>query len=150
MGMFDKFNLNMNEDEVRKHIEEASKNVNYTEVPKGTYTGYIEKMELGATKDGRPMFKVQFRITEGEFAKKCVFMNRVVAGTKNDWGMIEGVETWVNKLEPEVPLRFKNNYDDFGEQIMDIMEEIDGTVECEIDYDPKDFNTIKITDIWDK
>ena len=150
MGMFDKFNLNMNEDEVRKQVEEASKNVNYTEVPKGTYTGYIEKMELGATKDKRPMFKVQFRITEGEFAKKCLFMNRVVAGTKNDMNMISSVEGWVNKLEPEVPLAFNGNYDDFAEQIMDIMEEIDGTVECEIDYDEKSFNSISITDIWDK
>ena len=148
--MFDKYNLNMNEDEVRKQVEESSQNREYTEVPAGKYIGHIEKMELGATKDGRPMFKVQFRIDEGEFKKKCVFMNRVVAGTKNDMNMIASVEGWVNKLEPEVPLAFNGNYNDFAEEIMDIMEEIDGVVECEIDYDESAFNSISIVSCWDK
>ena len=72
MGIFAKFNSNVNKDELRKQIGEAAKNNSgsYKEVPAGIYEGEIEKMELAATKDGRPMLKVQFRITEGEYKKQ--------------------------------------------------------------------------------
>mgnify|MGYP003176061849 CR=1 FL=1 len=150
MGIFDKFNKNVDKAEVRKQVEQASNETTYKEVPVGFYTGEIEKMELAATKDGRPMFKVQFRIKEGAFKKHCVFMNRVVAGTKNDMSMIASVEGWVNKLEPETPLEFDGNYNNFAEDIMDIAEEICGNVMCDIEYDPDAFNSITIKDVWDE
>lgn len=151
MGIFDKFNKNVNKEELRKQVAEASQNQGeYKEIEEGTYVGEIEKMELAATKDGRPMLKVQFRIKEGEYKKYCVFMNRVVAGTKNDMNMIASVEGWVNKLEPSKPLEFDGNYSNFAEDIMDIAEEICGNVMLEIYYDPDAFNNITINDVWDK
>ena len=151
MGIFDKFNKNVNQEDLRKQIAEASQNQGeYKDVEEGTYVGEIEKMELAATKDGRPMFKVQFRIKEGEYKKHCLFMNRVVAGTNNDMNMIARVEGWVDKLEPSKRLVFNGNYNDFAEDILDIAEEICGQVMLEIYYDPDAFNNITIEDIWDK
>lgn len=87
---FEKFDNLINEEQLRQ-INEAKKNTNNTELPKGNYTVKIEKMELGATNDNRPMFKVMCRIIEGKYKKCCLFMNRVVYGTKNDANMIASV-----------------------------------------------------------
>ena len=78
----------------------------------------IEKMELAATKDGRPMFKVQCRILDGEFKKWCLFMNRVIYGTKNDANMIASVLGWLDKLGSETIPEFKN-YSQFAENVLD-------------------------------
>lgn len=149
MGKFDKFNSQFDTADIRKKIEEAKNNKpEAREVPAGTYEGKFEKMELGTTKDGRPMFKVMFRISKGEFKKHCVFMNRVVYGTKNDMNMIASVEGFVNGLisDDMEPLAFNGNYDDFAEQIMDAAEDIDG-VPCVIEYDDSNFNSIHVVDI---
>lgn len=151
MGIFEKFNQSGNTADIRKQIEEAKNNKPQArEVPAGTYKGKFEKMELGTTKDGRPMFKTMFRITEGDFKKHCVFMNRVVYGTKNDMNMIASVERFVNGLISDdiEPLAFNGNYDDFAEQIMDCAEDIDG-VPCRIEYDDSNFNSINVVDILD-
>ncbi len=151
MGIFDKFNKNVNKEEVRKQVQEASQNQGeYKDVPAGDYVGEIEKLELAATKDGRPMLKVQFRIKEGDYKKHCLFMNRVCAGTKNDMMMIASIEGWINKLEPEKPLEFYGDYNQFAEDIMDIAEEICGNVMLDVSYDPDAFNNITINDVWDK
>ena len=152
MGMFDKFNKSVNKEDLRKQIAEAAKNSTgaYKEVPAGTYEGEIERLELGATKDGRPMLKVMFRITKGEFKKSCLFMNRVCAGTRNDMAMIASVEGWINKLEPETLVEFNGDYNDFAEQIMDAAEDICGVIGLEVDYDPDRFNSIDVIEFWDK
>ena len=144
MGKWDEFNKKVDAAELAKQMEEARKN--NVEVPKGKYVGVIEKMEIKETKDGRPMFAVQFRITDGEMKKKCVFLNRVIAGTKNDFAMIAGVESWLEKLQCEFETKFNGSYDDFANLIMDVMEDIDG-VYIEIEYDPKAFNTISILEV---
>ena len=149
MGMFDKFNKNIDKDAVRKQIENAKSATN-VEIPAGDYRCELEKMELSATKDGRPMFKAQMRIVEGKYKKFCLFMNRVVAGTKNDMNMIASVEGWVNKFAPEPVLEFNGNYDDFAEDIMDIAEELCHNVICDIEYDDSKFNNITVLDVFDK
>ena len=147
---FEKFDAAVNAQETLKAIEEAKNNAPQTnkEVPAGNYTVKIEKMELGATKDGRPMFKVQCRILDGEFKKRCIFMNRVIYGTKNDANMIASVLGWLEKLEPETEPEFKN-YSQFSENILDIFEEVADAVELDVEYDPNAFNSISITNVFD-
>lgn len=149
MSKFAQFNKSVNKDEVRKQIAEASKNqAEYKEVPAGKYTCTIDKMELAATKDGRPMFKVQLRIKEGQYKKSCLFMNRVVAGTKNDMSMIASVEGWIKSLGCEVV--FNGNYDDFADDILDVAEDVcGGSVGVEVTYNPDEFNSIHVEDSWD-
>lgn len=150
MGIFDKFNKNVPKEQVRKQVNEAKQNNNQIEIPAGKYRCELEKMELGATKDNRPMFKVQMRIIEGQFKKHCLFMNRVVAGTKNDMNMIASVEGWVNGFECDLPLEFNGNYDDFAEDILDIAESLCGHVICDVEYDNSKFNNISVKEVWDK
>ena len=159
---FSKFD-NVNFD--TKAIEEARVNPPQSdfEAPKGNYIARVEKMELGATKDGRPMFKLQLRVVEaGEEAtaevteylshfknkKPCIFMNRVIYGTKNDSNMIASVLGWLDKLETETKAEFKN-YSQFAENILDIFEEVADSVELDVNYDPDSFNSIEINEVFD-
>lgn len=133
-----------------KAIEEAKNNAPQSnkELPAGKYLVKIEKMEVGATKDGRPMFKAQCRILEGEFAKWCMFMNRVIAGTKNDANMIASVIGWLEKLETETKPEFKS-YSQFSDLVLDIFEEVADAIELEVEYDPEAFNNISILEVYD-
>lgn len=147
---FSKFDAQVNTEDMSKQIEEAKANPQQSDkqVPAGNYTVKIEKMELAATKDGRPMFKVQCRILDGEFKKWCLFMNRVIYGTKNDANMIASVIGWLEKLEPSVVVEFKN-YSQFSELVLDIFEEVADAVELDVAYDPDAFNSISISEVFD-
>lgn len=149
-----------------KAIDEARKNPPQGEgldTPAGNYIVRIEKMELAATKDGRPMFKVMCRVVEaGEEAtvevreylkhfknkKPCLFMNRVIYGTKNDANMIASVLGWLDKLETEVRAEFKN-YSQFADNVLDIFEEVADAIELDVTYDADKFNSIEINEVFD-
>ena len=167
MGIdFSKFDATINEAELAKQLEEAKNNPNQgddLETPAGNYIVKIEKMEIAATKDGRPMFKLQCRVIEaGEDASKeveeylshfknkkpCLFMNRVIYGTKNDANMIQSVIGWLEKLEPSVPVEFKN-YSQFSDLVLDIVEEVADYVELDVKYDPDKFNSISINEVFE-
>jgi len=151
---FSKFDKEVDLNQLKKDAAEAEQNGgfgDFPEIEKGTYVGKIEKMEVGQTKDGRPMLKVQFRITEGEFEKSCLFMNRVLYGTKNDANMIASAVGWLKTLEPsdEVGAIIFESYSQFAELVLDIMEDIDGELEYEVEYDPKAFNNITINEVFE-
>lgn len=163
---FSRFDSAINEAELAKQLEDAKNNApqgDSLETPAGSYVTKIEKMELGATKDGRPMFKVQLRVVEaGDNAsdevveylshfknkKPCLFMNRVLYGTKNDANMIQSVIGWLEKLEAGIELEFKN-YSQFSELVLDVYEEVADAVELAVNYDPESFNSISITEVFD-
>lgn len=149
---FSKFDEQVNLDQLTKDAEEIKKNGGTGEFPEieaGPYHGKIEKLEVGATKDGRPMLKVQFRITEDPHKKSCLFMNRVLYGTKNDANMIASAVGWLETLEPseDIDVVFES-YSQFAELVLDIAEDI-AELEYDVDYDPDAFNNISITDVFE-
>jgi hypothetical protein len=154
---FSKFDEQVDLNKLQKDAEEAAKNGmgEYPEIEDGTYTGKFEKLELGETKDGRPMFKAMFRITEGEHKKSCLFMNRVIYGTKNDANMIASVSGFLYKLEAEdengTPIDTSfHSYAQFADMILDVAEAIeDMGLEYEIEYKKDAFNNISIVEVFD-
>lgn len=157
-NIFEEFDKKVDLKEINRQKEEAAEN-SYEAVPVGKYIAKIESMEIGMTKDKRPMFKVQMRLVDGDgktekdylskFKKKkpCIFMNRVIFGTKNDGGMIQSVETWFNKIFPDDPIVF-STYSDFANQILDVAEDCEG-FEFLVDYDDSKFNSISILEVYD-
>ena len=162
---FSAWDNKINEAELAKQINEAKENGagQNIETPAGNYVTRIEKMELGATKDGRPMFKVMMRVVEaGDNAtpevheylkhfknkKPCIFMNRVLAGTKNDANMVASVLGWLDKLETETKAEFKN-YSQFADCVLDIFEEVADAIELDVFYDPDSFNSIEVNEVFD-
>lgn len=151
---FSQFDKAVDKKKLEAQIKEAKENGGGEDTPAGYYYGVFEKFEMRTTKDNRPMFSCQFRIhgsyEDGEdmakpskkYAKKCVFMNRVVMGTKNDGNMINSLLGWLEKLECDFDITFES-YAQLNELIMDIFEDI-SEVEFDIEYDDDKFNSISI------
>ena len=139
---FSKFDKEIDVNELNKQIATAKENS--VEVPNGDYWCKVDKMELRETKDHRPMFFIQLRINEGDQKNRCLFMNKVVYGTKNDGAMIQAVQTLLDKFECDVDTTFKG-YSDFAEVIADIYEEVGGgNGQVHVDWDSGAFNSISI------
>lgn len=153
MGNWSKFNEQVDLQSLKAEKEEIKKNGgtgDYPEIEEGTYRGKFEKLEIRATKDGRPMLSAMFRITDGSHKKACLFMNRVLFGTKNDANMIASAEGWLETLEPSEdigPVIFEN-YDQFEELVLDIAEDI-AELEYDVYYDPEAFNNISIEEVYE-
>ena len=149
---FSAFDKKVDVEGLKRDVQEAEKNQpsgDYPEIPKGKYEVKFENIEMRATKkDGRPMLSVQARILEGDFKKKCIFMNRVLFGTKNDGNMIASAKGWLKKLGTNIDIEFEN-YSQFAELIMDVAEAVEDNFEYLIEYDPEAFNQITIKEVFE-
>ena len=153
MADFSKFDKQIDLAQLRKEAEEIKKNGGtgeYPEIEEGIYRGKFEKLVVGTTKDGRPMLRAMFRITEGQHKKQCLFMNRVLYGTKNDANMIASAEGWLETLEPseDVGDVIFRGYSEFADLVMDIAEDI-SELEYDVSYDPDAFNSITIEEVYE-
>lgn len=151
MGKWSKKISARDEEAIKKAMKEQEANKgNRKEVPAGEYRVTVERLEIGETKDGRPMLKVMCRILEGEFKKHCIFMNRVLYGTKNDAYMIKTAIDFLESLEPsdEIGEITYRNMDDFDTLVSDIAEDID-SLEYDVEYDPDEFESLVMTLVED-
>lgn len=151
---FSKFDAQVDQNALKEQIKTAQEYSSDEDLPAGYYFGEFDKFELKPTKDGRPMFSCQFRIhgtyEDGEsmgkstkkYAKKCVFMNHVIYGTKNDPNMIASLLGWLKKLNCDFPIEFEG-YSKFDELIKKIADDIKG-IDFNIYYDASAFNSIGI------
>lgn len=139
-------------EELQKEVDEA-KETDFVDVPDDTYVVSIEKMEIKLTKaQDKLMFAAQFKIKEGEYANRMIFFNRVISGNTSpkwtDARAIKSVITWLSKLETEVEPEFIN-YGDFADCVLDIFQEVQNTVEIEVDYKADNFNSVTIKEVYD-
>lgn len=148
---FDKINRSVDLEGLRKDVENASANGtgDFPTVPAGKYEVALVSLEIkGTKKDNRPMLAASFKILSGEYKKQRLFMNRVIYGTKDDGRMIKSAVGWLNSMESGVDVAFQD-YKQFAELVMDVAEAIDGKIEFAVEYDPEQFNSIKIVEIFD-
>lgn len=143
------------------NLQEQIKNAKaYEDVPDGNYIVSVDKMEVKTTKAGdKLMFAVQMSIKENSDGSKSnqkgrkIFFNRVISGNRcterwNDGVAIDGIVTWLGKLQTELVPEFVN-YTDFAELVLDIFQEIQGKVELDVTYKAKDFNPVSINEVYD-
>lgn len=150
MSIFDKWNKNIDTENLAKDVEEAETNGGsgtYKEVPVGKYEVKIDKMELKESSKGDPMFFCQFRIVHGEFENSCLFMNQVITqgfqiGIVND--LLRSLEVFEDS-----EIVFKN-YAQYNDLILDIMEELDkAKAEFLIEYkEKKGFANYKVIEVY--
>lgn len=146
---FSKFDKQINSEDLKKDIAAAAENnQQFEETPAGTYTVKVENLEIGETKDHRPMLKAMFRITEGDQKKRCLFMNRVLFGTKNDAAMIASAIGFLKSLDSGIDIEFES-YSQFADLVLDVFEEIESTLEYEVEYDSEAFNSVSIKDVFE-
>lgn len=101
----------------------------YTELPEGTYRCKLEKLELGETKDHKPMIKGMFRIIEGPYKKQCLFYNQVFCRSANGnaFSMYKGLE-FLRSLQifDDSEVDFSGDYAAFNDLLLDMAEEAEG------------------------
>ena len=148
---FDKINRSVDLEGLRKDVENASENGtgDFPTIPAGKYEVALVSLEIkGTKKDNRPMLAASFKILSGEYKNQRLFMNRVIYGTKDDGRMIKSAVGWLNTLESGVDVAF-HDYKQFADVVMDVAEAIDGKIEYAVEYDDSQFNSIKITEVFD-
>ena len=148
---FDKINRSVDLEGLRKDVENASENGtgDFPTIPAGKYEVALVSLEIkGTKKDNRPMLAVSFKILSGEYKNQRLFMNRVIYGTKDDGRMIKSAVGWLNTLDSGVDVAFQD-YKQFADLVMDVAEAIDGEIEYAVEYDDSQFNSIKITEVFD-
>ena len=155
---FNKFDKLVNQNELKKQMEAAPE---YDDVPAGVYICDIDKMEIKETKKGDGLnFAVQLGITETVDApkkqdKRKIFFNRKICGNKttdswNDGIAIKGVITWIEKLlDDGDSIEFKS-YSQFADEVLDIFQDVCSKIQIKVHYDPDNFNTITIDEVYDK
>ena len=151
---FSAFDKQVDVEQLKNDAAEIKKNGgtgDFPELPAGTYIIKLDKLELGSTRDNRPMMKGQFSIVEGEYKKRKIFVNRVVYGTKNDANMIANVLGFLESLAPSEdigPFVF-NGYEALSNLIMDVAEDVAGLT-YEVEYDADAFNPISIKEVFEE
>lgn len=123
---FDKWNAEFGGDAAVKETKEAAANA-FREVADGDYVCKLEKLELGESKNGKPMVKGMFRIVEGEFKKQCLFYNGVMAANdpSKSGFCIHNVLSFLRSLDvlEEHDIDFDGNFLHFNDLLLDIAEE---------------------------
>lgn len=120
---FDKWNKEFGGAEAVKELEEAAKN-EFTELPDGTYRCMLEKLELGESKNGKPMVKGMFRIVEGSHTNQCLFYNQVFTRGFPQHKALEFLRSM--QIFDESEIDFDGDFRDFDNLLMDMAEESAG------------------------
>ena len=124
MGIdFAKFNKEFPADQVKEQMKAAEENGGGSELPDGEYKVTLDKMELTQSSKGALMIKAQFRIQAGDHKKQCIFVNRVLTGTKNDGFMMIKAKEFLESLDSGIDVSFED-WEQFNDLILDIADAV--------------------------
>ena len=114
--------------QVVEELKNTSGN-DYPELPDGTYTCKLEKLELGETKEHKPLVKAMFRILQGQHKKQCIFYNQAFYRSANGsaFSMHKALE-FLRSLQifDDSEVDFNGNFADFNDLLLDMAEEAAG------------------------
>lgn len=131
-SIFDRFNEELDVESLKADIEAVKGNdKEYEEIPVGTYTVTIEKMEQVLTKKApeRPMLSVVFGIIEGKYKNQKIFYNQLLTQPFP----IHLSTKFLQSLESGVEVKF-DNYTQYYDNILDVFEAIEGKKEYVLEY----------------
>lgn len=77
---WNKFDASVDVEALQEDVKDVEENGggDFPEIPEGEYEVSVINMELGQSKKGDPMLKIQFQIVDGEFEKNLIFYNGVM------------------------------------------------------------------------
>ena len=147
---FKKFNEEFPANQIKKQMKEAEENGGGNDLPDGEYKVKLDKMELAQSQKGQLMIKAQFRIQAGDHKKQCVFVNRVLTGTKNDGFMMIKAKEFLQSLDSGIEVEF-TDWEQFNDLVLDIadaVKEDDLTYIIVLDTDGK-YQNFEVIDVLD-
>ena len=147
---FDAINKTVDLKALCEDVKNATSRGNYPKVPNGQYEVAPVKLLIRGTKadPNRPMLSGDFKILTGDFKGSHLFMNRVLYGTRNDANMIRSAVEWLNSLGSGLEIYFQD-YKQFNDLVMDVAENIVGTLEYAVTYDEDAFNSITVDEVFE-
>ena len=147
-NIWDKFDEAIDTKGLQEDVKEAKENGtgSFKEVPHGQYEVEVNKMELIASKKGDPMVTIWFKVVSGEYKGSLIFFNQVIT----QGFQIHIVNELLRSMDTGLDIEFKT-YKQYGNLLMDVMEEIDGQLEFALKYGEgkKGFSTYEITDVFE-
>ncbi|WFD12236.1 DUF669 domain-containing protein [Tepidibacter hydrothermalis] len=167
-NIWDKFDDAIDTKGLQEDVREAAKKGtgSFRDVPHGQYEVRVDKMELGESKKGDPMVTIFFKVLEGEYKGENIPFWQVI----NQGFQIHIVNELLKSMESDVVNetaenfnqidikkgkeprdRLFDSYNQYGNFLMDVMEEIDGKLEFNLKYGKgkKDFSTYEITEVFE-
>lgn len=137
-NIWDEFDKNIDTDGLQEDIKNAAENGgNFKEVPPDTYEVSIEKLELVKSKSGSPMVSCWMKILAGEYKNSRMFLNQVITRGFQVHKCNEFIRQLVSGMENPLEIQFKT-YKQYGNLLMDVMEEIDGNYEYAVKFTKND------------
>nr|WP_302596971.1 DUF669 domain-containing protein [uncultured Cellulosilyticum sp.] len=135
--IFDQWDSEVDKEQLAKDVEEAAQNSSFdAPVPPGKYIGFIKEMELKPTKNNDPMLAVQFKILEGDFKNKILFMNFVMKTTVPF--LIAKSTHFLSELDvygDKVPVKFDGSFRNFKNEVDQMFKDIQSYgLEFELEY----------------
>ena len=146
-NLFAEFDRMIDTKALAEEVKNSSDTPVYKDVPDGEYEVAINKLELVATKEShKPMVSGWFKIVNGEYKGQLIFMNQVIDGGFK----IHIVNDFLRSLGIDKNIEFVN-YTQYGNLLMDIMEEIDGKFEYGLKYthNRKGYAQFEITEVFE-
>lgn len=147
-NVWEKFDKEIDTKGLQEDVKEAAENGagSFKEVPHGQYEVQVNKLELVASKKGDPMVTIWFKVLTGEYKGSLIFFNQVIT----QGFQIHIVNELLRSMDTDIEIEF-NNYKDYGNLLMDVMESIDGQLEFGLKYGEgkKGFSTYEITDVFE-
>lgn len=147
-NLWDKFDEAIDTKGLQEDVKEAAENGtgSFKEVPHGEYEVEVNKMELIESKKGDPMVTIWFKVVSGEYKGSLIFFNQVIT----QGFQIHIVNELLRSMDTGLDIEFKT-YKQYGNLLMDVMEEIDGQLEFALKYGEgkKGFSTYEITDVFE-
>lgn len=114
---FKKFSEAFPADQMKKDMEEAKKNSD--KLPEGDYRVKLDEMCITENKKQNLMLKAQFRIQTGDNKNKCIFVNQVLCGTKNDGFMMLKAKEFLESLDSGIDIEFVG-WEQFDQLVADV------------------------------
>lgn len=119
----------------------------YKKVPVGKYEVKVENMQLGTNKaEDKPMFKVQFKILNGEYENSCLFMNQIITKPFH----LKIVNDFLRSLKAfNSEIKF-TDFKNYQELINEVFGLIQDKVEFALEYTNENgFDKFRITDVFE-
>lgn len=151
-----KFDKQVDLDALKDDVKNAEEHGlgDFPEIPVGKYEVNVKNLELGTSKAGDPMLKIQFKILDGEFAGSLIFYNSVMQPNSEYFGLqVHNNNEMLRALwdadKDEVSF---DGFKEYSNLVLDIAEEIieDGwEYILEKGKNNKGYDTYKILEILD-
>lgn len=151
-SIFEKFDAQTDLTELQNDIKdaEAGKGGGFEALPDGNYEVTLTQLELKESKNGKPMVAMRFKVLEGEYKGKPIFVNQVVNsgfGIHKCNELLKAMCTYVN----DITVEFKS-YTQYNNLLLDVFQKLEQDYSFNLEQSTneknKDYKNYKIVEVF--